>query len=347
MRFFLAKALSLDLSAPENLMILSVYLSLPDIDNKRRSIKTTESVRAGKVAGRWMGIAPYGYKNSRDEQNKPIILPAEKAGVVKKIFAELAIGRSQAEIQLSLQKKGMGIQRSTFSALVRNPVYAGKIWVKTADSGGYSVKRLHEPLVDEESFEKAQAAIQGNVVKKNITVAKTFKEELHLRGLLLCPSCGGKLTGSASKGRNGVRHRCYHCNHCGKERRRAEETHQRVEALLSEFQATHEANKLYEMMVKKLLQGKEKSARPKAKIEAEIQQYETRLKNSEDDLADRNIDLETFHQTKARYVGEINKLRRELEDTTGSNQNEMQKLLKRGIHVLQDLPRFYKKAPYK
>jgi hypothetical protein len=36
---------------------------------------------------------PYGYKNARDDQNKPIIVPNEKAATVKKIFLALAKGK--------------------------------------------------------------------------------------------------------------------------------------------------------------------------------------------------------------------------------------------------------------
>lgn len=69
----------LDLSIPENRMILSVYLALPEIDNRRRSIKITEGVRAARASGRWLGKAPFGYINALDEQRKPIILPGPNA----------------------------------------------------------------------------------------------------------------------------------------------------------------------------------------------------------------------------------------------------------------------------
>ncbi len=61
----------LDLSVPENLMILSVYLAMPDIDNRRRSMKITEGVRAAKKQGRWLGKAPFGYKIERMKRTSP------------------------------------------------------------------------------------------------------------------------------------------------------------------------------------------------------------------------------------------------------------------------------------
>ncbi|RYY43366.1 MAG: recombinase family protein, partial [Chitinophagaceae bacterium] len=128
----------LDLSVPENLMILSVYLALPDIDNKRRSIKITEGVRAAKLSGRWLGLAPYGYKNARDENNKPIIIPGEKAATVKKIFSLIAGGKTQAEVKEHFKKQGITFAKTTFSEMLRNQVYIGNIRVES-ESGSYYV----------------------------------------------------------------------------------------------------------------------------------------------------------------------------------------------------------------
>jgi len=41
-----------DLSIRENSMILAVYLAITDINNRRRSMKITETVRASKDNGR-------------------------------------------------------------------------------------------------------------------------------------------------------------------------------------------------------------------------------------------------------------------------------------------------------
>jgi site-specific DNA recombinase len=72
---------------------------------------------------------PYGYKNARDDQNKPIIVPNEKAATVKKIFLALAKGKTQSEIREALRKNGVSIPRATFSIIVRNRVYIGEIHV--------------------------------------------------------------------------------------------------------------------------------------------------------------------------------------------------------------------------
>ena len=221
-------------------------------------------------------------------------------------------------------------------------MYIGNIWVES-DSGGYYVKGVHEPLVDERTFHNVQAALDETLDKKNFTKAKAFKPELHLRGLLLCDSCGGHLTGSASKARNGEHHHYYHCNHYGAVRVRAAEAHRRIEAILSELKVNSGAVKLYEKMVRQLMGKEVQKKRPTTKIQEEITQNEQRLKNIQDDYADRLLDLDTFQHSRARYQAQIKKLREELESTK-EQITDVQKLLKKGLHLLHQLPEFYQKS---
>ncbi|WP_394338453.1 recombinase family protein [Flavisolibacter nicotianae] len=335
----------LDLSIPENLLILGVYLNLPDIDNRRRSIKITEGVRAAAAAGRWQGKAPYGYRNARDEGNKPIIVPSDKAAVVKEIYSQLASGRSQAEVREVLKKKGVVIPRATFSVIARNRVYIGEIHVRQGGgkTGGYYVKGLHQPLIETDVFEKVQALLQGNYRVKQLAKPKAFCEELPLRGLLLCENCGRNLTGSASRSHTGDRHYYYHCNNCKTQRLRAEQTHDMMLEILSGLKVNSPAKKLYEAMVKKLLQKRKTETRPLASIQADLQQVETRLQTLDDNLMDKVIDAATYASVKSRYSAQLQKLQTELTQQ-GSSQSEFQQFLKRGIHMLENLPVFYQKS---
>ncbi len=76
----------IDISIPETKAMLAIYLALPEIDNDRRSMKIKSGIRGAWKAGRWTRHAPRGYKNSRDDQNKPLLVPDEEAKHVKYIF---------------------------------------------------------------------------------------------------------------------------------------------------------------------------------------------------------------------------------------------------------------------
>ena len=89
----------IDYKIPEMKAMLAIYLALPEIDNDRRSMKIKGGIRGAWKAGRWTHTAPIGYKNSRDENNKPLIVPNEKATYIKYIFNKASNGIAQADIR--------------------------------------------------------------------------------------------------------------------------------------------------------------------------------------------------------------------------------------------------------
>ena len=110
----------IDMSIPENKAMLAIFLAIPEIDNDRRSIKIKGGIRGSLKAGRWCRIAPIGYKNVRDQNNKPVIVPSSIAHHIKYIFEQIAIGKLQSELREEVYRKGIKISRSNFSKLLRN-----------------------------------------------------------------------------------------------------------------------------------------------------------------------------------------------------------------------------------
>jgi site-specific DNA recombinase len=53
----------LDLSVPENKMMLAFYLAAPEVENDRRALNVLHGMRRARKEGRWMGPAPIGYAN--------------------------------------------------------------------------------------------------------------------------------------------------------------------------------------------------------------------------------------------------------------------------------------------
>lgn len=89
--------------------------------------------------------------------------------------------------------------------MVRNAIYIGK--VESRDFG-VSTMGDFEPLVDEATFYRAQAVLDGRVAVS--TPRQRNHPDFPLRGFVRCESCGRPLTGSWSKGRT-ARYAYYHC----------------------------------------------------------------------------------------------------------------------------------------
>ena len=97
----------LDIAVPESLIMLSVYLSTPQVENMRRSMRVKSGMQRARLEGRVMGIAPKGYKNSRNEKGMAFISPSIHAEPMKEAFLLLEKGlRNQQDIRISLMQKG-------------------------------------------------------------------------------------------------------------------------------------------------------------------------------------------------------------------------------------------------
>jgi DNA invertase Pin-like site-specific DNA recombinase len=81
----------IDLTNPDSKVLLSIYLTLPEVENDKNSIRTTEGSRRARIEGCWTGSAPRGYDNCRVE-NKSTLRPNEAAPYIKECFERLALG---------------------------------------------------------------------------------------------------------------------------------------------------------------------------------------------------------------------------------------------------------------
>ncbi len=68
----------------------------------------------------------------------------------------------------------------------------------------------HEPIVDEALFNRVQAIIDSNRIKRSNGKAQSEHKYL-LQGLLRCGKCGAMLSPTSATGRGGKRHFYYNC----------------------------------------------------------------------------------------------------------------------------------------
>ncbi len=121
----------LDNNVPENLIMKALYLAIPEVENLRWSLNTTNGMREARREDRFVSTAPYGFRNTRNSQNRPIIVHSPMAQVIQKVFELLASGTWQIELlRKKLYGEGLKISRSNFYTLLRNPIYYGKIRLK-------------------------------------------------------------------------------------------------------------------------------------------------------------------------------------------------------------------------
>lgn len=208
----------LDLSVPENKMMLAFYLAAPEVENDRRALNTFHGMRRARKEGRYMGVAPVGYVNRITEDGtKYIAFHEPHATIMKWAFTEIARGAyAVEEVWRQARRKGLKCGKTSFWRALENPVYYGKIEVKGYRDEEYRlVDGVHDELISEKIFYDVQDAIDSKRKRQRPNVKAISDDNFPLRGFLGCPKCHRMLTASASKGRNG-RYHYYHCrSSCG------------------------------------------------------------------------------------------------------------------------------------
>ncbi len=335
----------IDFSIPESKAMLAIYLVFPEIDNDRRSLKIRGGIRGSLKAGRWCRQAPFGYENTRDVDNKPIIIPSDKAKYVKKIYQEILKGKSQSEIRQDLRRVGMNISRNNISLILKNPMYMGKIVVPAyEEEPKVLVEGKHEGIISKELFYQVQNVL-GNRRKISSKPAYNSKrEELPLRGLLYCSKCSSKLTGSPSRSQTGKQYFYYHCNNCKEERISAKKVDLTIEAILNDFRFVKGAETIYEMMIQKLLLGNEQEiVLKRKKLEEALKTTTQRLENLQDLLVDGKINPDSFSEAHNRYNLNREEILDKIKELKTTN-SQYKIWLKKGIHLLKNLKEHYKNS---
>ena len=80
----------LDISIPENKLMLAIYLAQPEVENDRRALNTFFGMRRARKEGRWMGPAVTGYTNKINEKGQKSICPKDPdASIMRWVFEQL------------------------------------------------------------------------------------------------------------------------------------------------------------------------------------------------------------------------------------------------------------------
>ena len=302
----------LDLSIPENKMMLAFYLAAPEVENDRRSMNVRSGMYRARKEGRFLGNAPRGYKNGRDASNKPIIVPHEVDGpLVVEAFEECARQNHSVEnIRREMCRRGLNIPRSTFPELLRNRIYIGEIFVSGfKEEPGQHVKGIHQPLITSELFEEVQAVLDGRAYKR--PTKNTAKEELPLRGFLQCRACGGLLTGSASRG-NGGKYFYYHCQKGCPERFKALDANRRFEEYLSYLKPRPEVADLYEVILKDVFKNSSNESLAQVKkLDEDMSKSRSRVQKMQGLLLEDKISPEDYKEMKSSEEQKIAELNRQ------------------------------------
>ena len=334
----------LDLSIPENKMMLAFYLAAPEVENDRRALNVIHGMRRARKEGRYMGLAPIGYVNKTDEAGRKFIAIQEpQAGILRRAFEEISKGVYNTEQVYHMAKeKGFKGTKSLFWFAIRNPVYCGKIFIpKYKEDESRFIKGSHEPLISEDLYYQVQDVLDGR--KRHYRLKVISNASLPLRGFLLCPKCGKILTGSASKGHT-KHYSYYHCFAGCNFRHRADDINNQFTYELKKYMPRPEMAELYKMVLQKAWYSQTSHLQDDRKqLLKQIKELEDKLSYIRELLSSKQIEPEDFREMKSDYTSMVEKLEAKLSGCNNDNVN-IKSLLDKGIDNLLGLDYIYENA---
>lgn len=328
----------LDYSSPEHKILLNIYLTIPEVENDKLSIRTKEGMEEATRQGYFVTRAPLGYKNTRTEDGKATVSFSKKAPIIEYIFKEFARGiYSQRELRIMVRRKyGEYISRNNMQKLLRHPAYAGKV----RDRDGVVYEGIHHGIVDLDTFQRVQDILTGRKVQR---FHRSADENLVLRGHLICPECNRTLTGSASKGRS-KKYYYYHCiSSCGV-RYSAPEADDKFLKYLRSFSPSPEVKKLYTAILTDLYKEENISNDKELdQLQKDILKTDQLNTNAQDAFFDGTIDKEVFKEVSKRYAMKLEDLKNRY-NTTMTAQHQMSEYISSSISLVERLDYYYYRA---
>jgi site-specific DNA recombinase len=165
--------------------------------------RVTSGIERRAREGRWPnGRIPFGYQ--RDEQKR--LIPDERtAPVIRRIFKWYAAGRlGAAAVARRLDAESApapprGWQPAVVLWVLNNQAYVGRVHWR-----GQTFPGIHEPLIDPDIFERAQALLKER--GEDLAMRAASRADFLLTGLVRCGRCRRAYVGMSAKGNGGTYH---------------------------------------------------------------------------------------------------------------------------------------------
>ena len=199
---FVSMTENFDTSSPFGRAMIGILSVFAQLEREQIKERTTMGKEGRAKEGKWRGggNVPIGYI----QVDGNLVVNEYEAMIIKEIFERFIAGENTNHLCIDLFERGFthnGITPTTrtLNRMLVNPLYIGKITHK-----GVIYDGIHEPIIDEKTFNKAIARMNSRPKMTRPT------KSTYLGGLLWCAHCGARYSvrGTSTK-RNS--HRYYIC----------------------------------------------------------------------------------------------------------------------------------------
>lgn len=305
----------LDFENPDALLMLSIYLAIPEIENTKIANRTKDGMRQAALNGCWVWKPPFGYERAWVQfdslRRNATLVPNADEIAVKRIYDYFINFHLSAEgVRKRINEEfGKLFSKQGILDILTNTCYTGKIKIKAyKDSPEIIVNGYHKGIISEETFQLAQDILSG---KRRKHVRKDNREQFPLKEVIKCSSCNLSYTASITTKNKGLnKYPYYHCSKTkGHDRFPAHVVHSTFDRLLSDFKVKDEILDLYKKVIIETINSHNTELNiEKDRLEREIEKIRARIRNAENMLADDSSQKELYLSMLKRYNEEENTL---------------------------------------
>ena len=191
---------------PEGIILEAMIEGMAEFYSAELSQKVKRGMRESCLKGNAAGIQPiFGYCIV----DKKYKIVESEAAIVRKLFSDYVGGTTIKELVEWLKISGIRSHRGNVfsfgrvSEMLHNQKYIGK-----CAYGGEVYENMIEPIVDEQTFYRAQEKLTENVHKAARSKAA---EKFILSGKLICAECGELMVGDSGTSKTDEIYTYYKC----------------------------------------------------------------------------------------------------------------------------------------
>lgn len=246
---------------PGGILLHGIMSSIAEFYSKNLSNEVVKGMSEKAQNGGIVGRAPLGYLNVRTvengRENRIVEIDPDRHELITWAFQQYATGDwSLASLASELVTRGLTtvqtarlpsrpITDKNLHAILTNPVYTGIVLYKGAQYPG-----THQPLVDNETFQKVQVTLSTKLKGE-----RSRKHDHFLKSSLYCGECGARLIITIVTNHQGVKYPYFMCsarqtkkNRCQFRSVRIEDVEEKMELLYRKIALTPAARQELETL---------------------------------------------------------------------------------------------------
>lgn len=331
-------------------MLLAVYLgiSAQEQRNTKKRYKAVAEYR--RKNGYVHGVAPIGYINTRDKDNRGIIEPdPNKAHYIKRIFELYATGMfSMERVGKEIAKYGFKnsqnkpYPKKRIEDILKNPVYMGKIGKggRVPDDNDL-ISGVHTPIVSEELFNRVK------LICSDTKKTRSHNEQYTYSNYIKCAKCGYSMVGILKHGgHNSGDYIYYHCSNYKKSHPKEKNIKQEyLDEVMQEVLESFDISEFELKKIKKLVfDALDDLQEYELKSINELKrQYDKVVNSITSTIKEENLNTETRKEIISKLQVEKDEITRKIDNLSASSKDTTTRL-----SILVDyanrLPELYLKA---